>query len=132
MNPEQIQSFLDQVKFNEHGLAPCIVQDAESGRVLMFAFTNREALEHSLESGLMHYFSRSRRKLWKKGESSGHVQRLREIRIDCDEDCLLVKVEQSVAACHKGYRSCFFRRLAEDGSLQIDETKVFDEGEVYK
>ena len=132
MNPEEIQSFLEQVKFNAHGLAPCIVQDADGGRVLMFAFTNREALERSLESGLMHYFSRSRQAIWKKGESSGHVQRIREIRLDCDGDCILVNVDQNVGACHMGYRSCFFRRLAQDGSLKIDEPKVFDEENVYK
>jgi phosphoribosyl-ATP pyrophosphohydrolase/phosphoribosyl-AMP cyclohydrolase len=104
------------LKFNEDGLIPAIAQDAEGGQVLMVAYMNEEALRKTLESGFAHYYSRSRGRLWKKGEESGHLQRVKEIRLDCDGDALLLQVEQEVAACHLGYRSCFFRRVGK--SLQ--------------
>jgi phosphoribosyl-AMP cyclohydrolase len=109
------------------GLLPVIVQDSKTLEVLMFAYMNEEAFSLTLETGLAHYFSRSRRKLWKKGEESGHFQHVKEARIDCDEDCLLLLVEQDTAACHTGYRSCFYRDI--DG--RIVGTKVFEPGDVY-
>jgi phosphoribosyl-AMP cyclohydrolase / phosphoribosyl-ATP pyrophosphohydrolase len=101
------------LRFNEHGLIPAIVQDVATGRVLMLAYMNREALERTLATGLVHYWSRSRAQLWQKGETSGHIQHLRDLRYDCDADTLLVIVEQEGAACHTGEPSCFFQRFAE-------------------
>ena len=117
---------------SESGLIPAIAQDAETGAVLMLAYINQEAWERTLATGKAHYWSRSRNKLWLKGESSGHVQVVKEIRVDCDEDTVVLKVEQlGGAACHKGYASCFFRKV-EDGSFVIEGEKVFDPQEVYK
>ena len=99
------------LKFNKEGLIAAIAQDAKTGHVLMVAYMNRDALRRTLETGFAHYYSRSRDRLWKKGEESGHLQRVGEIRLDCDGDVLLLQVEQDVAACHLGYRSCFFRRV---------------------
>jgi phosphoribosyl-AMP cyclohydrolase / phosphoribosyl-ATP pyrophosphohydrolase len=99
--------------FNEQGLIPAVVQDVATGRVLMLAYMNREALERTLATGLVHYWSRSRAQLWQKGETSGHVQRLRAIRYDCDADTLLVIVEQEGVACHTGEPSCFFQRFSD-------------------
>ena len=115
------------------GLLPAIVQDAESGEVLMLAFMNEEAFRKTLETGRMHYYSRSRGKLWMKGETSGHVQEVREVLIDCDEDTALFKIHQvGGAACHTGFNSCFFRRLESDGRLtQIKAERVFDPERVY-
>ncbi len=115
------------------GLLPAIVQDSESGEVLMCAFMNEEALARTLETGRMHYYSRSRGKLWMKGETSGHVQEVREVLIDCDEDAAVFKIRQvGGAACHTGYRSCFYRRLERDGSLtQVTQERVFDPEQVY-
>ncbi|GIX17614.1 MAG: phosphoribosyl-AMP cyclohydrolase [Rhodothalassiaceae bacterium] len=103
-------------RWNADGLIPAIAQDATSGAVLMMAWMNREALARTLATGEVHYFSRSRGRLWRKGETSGAVQRLVEIRVDCDQDTLLLLVEQAGGgACHTGRRSCFYRRLAADG-----------------
>jgi phosphoribosyl-AMP cyclohydrolase / phosphoribosyl-ATP pyrophosphohydrolase len=102
------------VKFDEKGLIAAIAQDAKTGHVLMTAYMTREALRKTLETGFAHYYSRSRRRIWKKGEESGHLQRVREIRLDCDGDAVLLQVEQHKAACHLGYRSCFFRRVKGD------------------
>lgn len=102
---------LDGLRFDERGLIPVIVQDAEAGDVLMFAWANREALERTLTDGQMVYWSRSRQELWRKGDTSGHVQHVVELRVDCDEDVLLARVHQEGAACHTGERSCFFRRV---------------------
>ncbi len=113
------------------GLIPAIAQDAATGEVLMMAYVNRESWELTLSTGVVHYWSRSRNKLWKKGESSGHVQEVREIRVDCDADCVLFKVRQvGDAACHTGYRSCFYR-VVRDGELVVDGVRVFDPDEVY-
>jgi phosphoribosyl-AMP cyclohydrolase len=113
------------------GLIPVIAQDAGSGEILMLAYTNPESWALTLRTGIAHYWSRSRNKLWKKGESSGNVQHVREIRIDCDADCVLLKVEQvGAAACHTGYRSCFYRVLRE-GGLAVDGVKVFDPADKY-
>jgi phosphoribosyl-ATP pyrophosphohydrolase/phosphoribosyl-AMP cyclohydrolase len=99
------------LRFDANGLIPAVVQDIRNGQVLMHAYMNAEALGRTLQTGLAHYYSRSRQCLWRKGEESGHVQRIREILYDCDADTLLLKVDQEVAACHTGNRSCFFRGL---------------------
>lgn len=113
------------------GLVPVVAQDAASGEVLMLAYTNRMTWELTLKTGVAHYWSRSRNKVWKKGESSGNVQNVREIRVDCDADCVLLKVEQvGEAACHTGYRSCFYR-VVRDGELVVDGTKVFRPEDKY-
>ncbi len=115
------------------GLIPVIVQDFWSGKVLMLAYTNRASWQKSIETGEAHYWSRSRRELWHKGESSGHVQRIREIYVDCDSDTLLIKVEQvGGAACHVGYETCFYRKLSRDGSLVEVGQRIFDPERVYK
>ncbi len=112
-------------------LLPVIAQDATSGQVLMLAYMNQEAWQQTLASGEAVYFSRSRGKIWKKGEQSGNLQRVREIRIDCDADTILLKVEQvGGAACHEGYPSCFFRRW-DNGDFQTDGERVFDPQQVY-
>lgn len=106
------QEFLSEVQFNGEGLVPVVAQDHKSGAVLMHAWMNREALEQTLTSGDVIYWSRSRRELWRKGATSGHTQKLVEAWIDCDGDTLLMKVEQTGPACHTGKPSCFFRRAA--------------------
>lgn len=114
------------------GLIPVIVQDYISGEVLMLAYMNHAAWEHTLSSGKATYWSRSRNSLWIKGETSGHVQMVKEIAIDCDDDTVLLKVEQlGAAACHTGYRSCFYRRLSE-GRIEIVGEKIFKPEDVYK
>jgi phosphoribosyl-AMP cyclohydrolase len=114
------------------GLVPAIVQDAASGEVLMLAFMNPEAWDLTLKSGEAHYYSRTRRKVWRKGETSGHVQRVKAVYLDCDEDTVLLKVEQvGGAACHTGYRSCFYRRLAGE-DWQVEGSLIFDPQEVYR
>ncbi len=115
------------------GLVAAIAQDWQTGEVLMLAWMNRQSWRRTLETGHATYWSRSRRTLWTKGESSGNVQKIREIYLDCDLDAVLMKVEQvGDAACHQGYRSCFYRRLAEDGSLEAVGERIFDPGTVYK
>ena len=106
---------LAQVRFNADGLVPAIAQSADTGEVLMLAYMNREALEETIATGRVCYWSRSRQRLWRKGESSGHTQRLIGLSLDCDGDALLVRVEQKGAACHTGARSCFFRKLSDEG-----------------
>ena len=114
------------------GMVPVIAQDDETGDVLMMAYMNREAFEETVRTGRVCYFSRSRNKLWRKGEESGHVQELRAVYVDCDADTLLVRVKQiGGAACHEGYRSCFFRRIDGDAVRVVGE-RVFDPKEVYK
>lgn len=131
-----------QPKFGSDGLIPCITQDMHSGEVLMFAFMNAESLAHTLRTRKATYWSRSRQKLWVKGEESGNVQLVRELRTDCDQDVLLLKVEQSGpanASCHNGYKSCFYRRLADlDGTgasgfrLEFTAQPLFDPATVYR
>jgi phosphoribosyl-AMP cyclohydrolase len=116
-----------QLKFLD-GLIPVVVQDIKTRDILMVAYANEEAVELTRTTGFAHYYSRSRKKIWKKGEESGHVQQVVQILVDCDEDCLMYQVEQTGAACHTGYPSCFYRTL--DGSV-ISE-KVFDPESVYK
>ncbi len=113
------------------GLIPAIVQDHSTGDVLMLAYINKLAWEKTLETGKAHYWSRSRNKLWLKGESSGNVQMIHDILVDCDDDTVVYKVEQiGDAACHTGHRSCFYRRVIE-GNLQVEGTPLFDPSEVY-
>jgi phosphoribosyl-AMP cyclohydrolase len=124
--------WIDKLKFKDNGLIPVVVQDYVNQKVLMVAYMNREALKLTLDSGEVHFYSRSRKKIWKKGETSGHVQKVKEILIDCDEDTLLIKVEQKVASCHEGYRSCFYRKLDSNGNIKIVEKKVFEPEDIYK
>ena len=124
-------NILDHIQFDDDGLIPAIVQDHETGDVLMMAYMNAETLQETLQTGRMVYWSRSRQAVWRKGETSGNVQHVREARIDCDGDTLLFRVEQvGNAACHTGHRSCFYRRV-EDDELVNDGTLVFDPDEVY-
>lgn len=125
-------SWLNDVKWDEHGLVPAIAQDAASGEVLMFAWMNRDALEQTIATGQAVYWSRSRRKLWHKGEESGHFQKVLEIRADCDRDVILMKIEQvGGIACHTGRRSCFFNKL-DAGRWQDVEPVLKDPQEIYK
>jgi len=115
------------------GLVPAIVQDYASGEVLMLGFMNPEALQATLTTGEVTFYSRSRRELWRKGETSGHRLRLRELRVDCDADAVLARVEAlGPGVCHQGYRSCFFRRIEIDGTLQAVAERTFDPASVYQ
>jgi phosphoribosyl-ATP pyrophosphohydrolase/phosphoribosyl-AMP cyclohydrolase len=111
---------LEGIAFDERGLVPCVVQDHASGEVLMLAYMNKEALQVTLETGEMHFFSRSRGELWHKGETSGNVQRLRQLRYDCDGDALTALVDPAGPACHTGERSCFYRELGGSASTDVD------------
>jgi phosphoribosyl-AMP cyclohydrolase len=123
---------LDSLKFDSNGLIPIIVQHIANGEVLMMAYMNREAIEKTLQTGKVHTYSRSRGRLALKGESSGHFQHVREVRTDCDRDVLLFKVDQDVAACHEGYRSCFFRVYDADGAeWKTVGQRTFDPAKVY-
>lgn len=114
------------------GLVTAIAQDADDGTILMVAYMNEESWKKTLETGVATYWSRSRQQLWIKGESSGNTQIVREVFVDCDEDAVLLKIEQKGgAACHKGYRSCFFRKVDGDGNATVNEERVFDPSEVY-
>jgi len=123
----------ENLRFDANGLIPAIAQDAKNGQVLMLAYMNAEAVARTLETGLAHYYSRSRGRLWQKGEESGHVQRVQSVRYDCDEDALLLEVEQEVAACHTGHRSCFYRELR-GADLRAGEASEqrFDPAVVYR
>ena len=116
-----------------NGLLPAIVQDFRSGRVLMLAYINQASWEKTLETGEAHFWSRSRQELWHKGGTSGHIQKVKEICADCDDDTVLFKVEQiGGAACHLGYESCFHKKVDRDGNVSIVDKKVFDPDKVYK
>ena len=120
-------------KYDKDGLIVAIIQDASTGEVLMQAYMNKEAVEKTLATGNAHFYSRSRKKLWLKGETSGHVQKVKEILTDCDRDALLIKVEQTSGACHLGYRSCFVFQLDKNGDIaKITQDKVFDPEKTYK
>ena len=124
--------WLDEIRFNAEGLIPAIAQDAASGRVLMLAWMNREALKLTAETQQAVYWSRSRQKLWHKGEESGHTQQVQEIRFDCDEDVILLKVEQKGGiACHTGRESCFYRQLEGDQWVEVDAV-IKDPEEIYR
>ncbi len=115
------------MKFDADGLVPAVIQDAANGDVLMVGYMNQEAVERTLSSGRVTFWSRSRQQLWIKGETSGFTQQVRDVFVDCDQDCLLVRVEQAGAACHEGYRSCFFRRVRPEGDgLDIVASPLVD------
>ncbi len=123
---------LDQLKFDANGLITAVIQDVENDEVLMVGYMNQEAVERTLKTGRTCFWSRSRQQLWVKGEKSGHTQTVYSVSFDCDGDALLIKVEQRGGACHKGYRSCFFREISHDGkSVSIVGGKVFDPNVVY-
>lgn len=129
---EMAKDWLDEVGWNEEGLVPVIAQEAHSGRILMFAWMNRESLEQSVMTGEATYWSRSRKRLWRKGEESGHVQKIREIRLDCDEDALLLSVEQvGGIACHTGRHNCFFRKL-DGGQWLVTDPVIKEPGTIYR
>lgn len=121
-------------QFNSQGLIPAIAQDAKTGEVLMAAYMNREALDKTVQTGQAVYYSRSRQKLWKKGEQSGHVQKVEQILTDCDQDCIILKVNVDQGQCHTGFQSCFYRALKKAGKedLEFIAEKVFDPKQVYK
>jgi phosphoribosyl-AMP cyclohydrolase len=121
-------------KLNEDGLIPAIAQDAESGQVLMVAYMNAEALAETLRTGRAVYFSRSRGKLWRKGEESGHVQLVQEVLVDCDQDTLVLKVKVDEGQCHVGYQSCFYRRVKAGSGKELEfvAQRVYDPDAVYK
>ncbi len=120
-----------ELKFQD-GLVPAIIQDQQTGKVLMLGYMNAEAYERTLSSGFVTFFSRSRQQLWTKGETSGHRLKVREVRVDCDQDALLIQAELAgPGCCHLGYESCFFRRVSPEGE-QVVAPRRFDPGEVYK
>jgi phosphoribosyl-AMP cyclohydrolase len=123
---------LDDLKYDANGLIPAIVQDADTGEVLMMAYMNKSSLEDSIKTGKTHFWSRSRQKYWMKGESSGHTQDIQSIYIDCDADTILIKAKQHGAACHVGYKSCFYREHDNAaGQWQVRAEKLFDPDQVY-
>ena len=121
-------------KFDADGLIPAVAQDAHTGQVLMTAFMDRQALDLTIQTSCATYFSRSRNKLWKKGEQSGHFQKVEQILIDCDQDCLILKVTVDAGQCHAGYQSCFYRALKKgsDEELEFIAPKTFDPKKVYR
>lgn len=121
-------------KFDRDGLITAVAQDAKTGEVLMVGFMNRQALDLTIQTGYATYFSRSRQKLWKKGEQSGHFQKVQQILVDCDQDCLVLKVTVDAGQCHRGYQSCFYRALEEKtkGKLKFIAEKVYDPRKTYK
>jgi len=122
-------SLINRLKFAD-GLIPAITQDYKTGEVLMVAYMNKEAVGKTLKTGKCNYYSRSRKKMWLKGESSGHIQKVKAVYVDCDMDCLLIKIEQLGGACHTGYKSCFYREF-KSGRLIRKGKKVFDPNKVY-
>jgi len=125
-------TFFDQLKFDAGGLIPAIIQEQSSGRVLMMAWMNRASLEKTLATGKTHFWSRSRQRFWMKGESSGHTQSVKDVAFDCDGDTLLIQVEQIGAACHEGYKSCFFRSTERNGSgFKITEPQLEKPEQIY-
>ncbi|MCS7152143.1 MAG: phosphoribosyl-AMP cyclohydrolase [Endomicrobia bacterium] len=132
MKKTNLGKLVKMLKFDEKGLVPAVVQDYKDGKVLMVAYMNEEAFLETVKTGKAHFYSRSRKKLWMKGEESGNIQIVKEILLDCDNDCVLIKVEQvGGASCHTGYRSCFFRKITKDGKLKLVERKIFDPEKVY-
>ena len=123
--------FLEGLRWTADGLIPAIVQDAATGEVLMMAWMDRDAIVRTLATGQTHFYSRSRRASWHKGGTSGHVQHVEAILVDCDADVLLIRARQVGGACHEGYRSCFFRRVDSQGRLEVVATPVFEPRDVY-
>lgn len=124
-------NLLKQIKFNKEGLLPAVVQDAASGKVVMMAYMNKASLMRTLQTGKVHFYSRSRKNIWLKGETSGHIQKVREIYLDCDGDAVLIKVAQTGGACHEGYFTCFFMKAGSKG-WKVVEKKVFNPEKVYR
>ena len=129
---EEVLEFIPE--FDDNGLIPAIAQDAKTGQILMAAFMNREALDLTIQTGYATYFSRARQKLWKKGEESGHLQKVEQILVDCDQDCLILKVTVDTGQCHAGYQSCFYRALKKGSSKELEfiAEKVYDPQKTYK
>lgn|SRR6185503_14300630 len=126
-------SFFDQLKFTEEGLIPAIIQEAGTRRVLMMAWMNRDSLQSTIDTGKTHFWSRSRKKFWMKGEESGHTQTVRDIAFDCDGDVLLIQVDQAGVACHQGFQSCFFRSVDHGGaSFKVTEPQLIKPEDVYR
>jgi phosphoribosyl-AMP cyclohydrolase len=127
------EGFVFSPKFDSDGLIPAISQDSETGEILMVAYMNDEALKLTIETGNAVFYSRSRGKLWKKGEQSGHVQKVQQILVDCDQDCLVLKVKVDQGQCHVGYNSCFYRMVSKDDNSKLEfiADKVYDPNEAY-
>ena len=123
-------SFIDSLKFNDAGLIPAIIQEEGTGRVLMMAWMNADSIRDTIETGKTHFWSRSRQKYWMKGGSSGNTQQVKDVAYDCDGDTLLIQVEQVGAACHEGFKSCFFRSVKEDAGV-VTEERLVDPEELY-
>ena len=123
-------SFIDSLKFNDAGLIPAIIQEEGAGRVLMMAWMNADSIRDTIETGKTHFWSRSRQKYWMKGESSGNTQQVKDVAYDCDGDTLLIQVKQVGAACHEGFKSCFFRSVKEDAGV-VTEERLVDPEELY-
>ncbi len=121
---------LDDLKYDSHGLIPAVVQEASTGRVLMVAWMNKESLRRTLEIGETVFWSRSRKEFWHKGATSGHTQKVKDVAFDCDKDVVLIQVEQSGAACHEGFKSCFFRSIRGD-TVEVTESRLVDPAAVY-
>jgi phosphoribosyl-AMP cyclohydrolase len=121
-------------KFDSNGLITAIAQDAATGQILMVAYMNKEALDLTIKTGNAFYYSRSRKKLWKKGEESGHIQKVKQILTDCDQDCLILKIAVNAGQCHTGYQSCFYRTLKKNSENQLEfiAQKVYDPQKAYK
>ena len=128
---DKFEETVKDLKYDAAGLIPAVIIDAKTHQVLMVAYMNDKALRDTLRTGQTHFWSRSRQKYWLKGESSGHVQQVRGVYTDCDMDTLVIEVEQTGAACHEGYYSCFYRRLDEQGQWQVIADKLFDPTSVY-
>ena len=124
-------NFFEKLKFNDDGLIPAIIQEEETGRVLMMAWMNESSLKTTIEKGKTHFWSRSRQKYWMKGESSGNTQQVKSIAFDCDGDTLLIQVSQVGAACHEGYQSCFFRTINDAGDFNVSENRLVNPNEIY-
>lgn len=125
------ENILDNLKLDANGLIPAVIQDVENGDVLMVGYMNTDSVKATIETKKTNFWSRSRQKYWIKGESSGHTQEVKEILIDCDLDTLVIKVKQNGGACHVGYKSCFYRKLDDNGNATIQGEKVFDPNDVY-
>lgn len=123
-----------QPKFDANGLITAIAQDADNNQILMVAYMNKEALDLTIKTGIATYYSRSRKKLWKKGEESGHIQKVRQILLDCDQDCIVLKVSVDAGQCHAGYQSCFYRAIKSGSQTQLEfiAEKVYDPAATYK
>ena len=131
MNFENLKKTISEMKFSADGLIPAVCVDVDTKEVLMVAYMNDASLEDTIRTGKTHFWSRSRQKYWMKGESSGHTQEVVTIYTDCDKDTLVIEVKQNGAACHEGYKSCFFRKLNEDGQWDVQGERLFDPEKVY-